>query len=180
MNSDEKIMQLVRDGQINKMAILFERYHVRLYNFFYRVNYDQTLSEDLTQNVFERVIRYRSSYNENHSFKSWVFQIARNVKVDSYKSNRLNLADGVDVNLLEVMSNNISDDIAQSETMINLEKAIAQLPEEQREIIMLTRFQKLKYQQVAEMLNCSEGAVKVKVHRAIKKLRKHFFQIDIL
>lgn len=178
--TDEKIMQMVSKGDLDKLSILFDRYQLRLYNFFYRLCYDQTLSEDLTQNVFERLIRYRKTFDGKHSFKSWVFQIARNVRTDNYSKNRLRLANGVDVTQLKVTGDNVAEAIDQRESMQNLEQAMAQLPEDQREILYLTRFQKLKYQEVAAMLNCSEGAVKVRVHRAIKSLRSVYFKIDSL
>jgi len=179
--TDEQLMIQVRDGDIAKAAVLFDRYSGRLYNFFVRLTYDKALSEDLTQNVFERIIRYRSSFNDTHQFKSWVFQIARNTRTDFYKkNNKVKVADSVEVSSLNLMANSIADDIEKKEMMCNLEKAMLQLKSEQREILVLTRFQKLKYAQVAEMMNTSEGAVKVKVHRAIKELRKVFLKIDSL
>ena len=180
MIADEIIMKQVQNGDLGKMSILFERYHVRLYNFFFRMTYDQSLSEDLTQNVFERIIRYRQSFKGTSSFKSWIFQIARNAKNDHFRNRRITLLDDGDINRIDALENNISDQIEARENKINLEKAIAQLPEDQKEILLLTRFKKLKYQQVAEMLGTSEGAIKVKVHRAIKQLRKIYFKIDAL
>ncbi|HMI62951.1 MAG TPA: sigma factor, partial [Puia sp.] len=60
--SDEKIMLLVKDGHLSELTELFDRYHVPLYNFFLRLTVDKVISEDLTQNLFYRVIRYRQSY----------------------------------------------------------------------------------------------------------------------
>ncbi len=178
--TDEQLMIEVRNGDIAKAAVLFERYSGRLYNFFVRLTFDESLSEDLTQNVFERVIRYKHSFDENHQFKSWIFQIARNVRMDFYKKNKIKVANEVDISKVMMMSNSISEKMEQEDDLKNLEKAMSQLSSEQREILVLTRFQKLKYAQVAEMMNTSEGAVKVKVHRAIKELRNVFFKIDRL
>ena len=179
--TDEQLMIQVRGGDIAKAAVLFDRYSGRLYNFFVRLTYDKALSEDLTQSVFERIIRYRSSFDDAHQFKSWIFQIARNTRTDFYKkNNKVKVADSIEVTSLNLMANSIADDIEKKELMCNLEKAMLQLNSDQREILVLTRFQKLKYAQVAEMMNTSEGAVKVKVHRAIKELRKVFLKIDSL
>lgn len=178
--TDEQLMIKVRDGDIAKAAVLFERYSGRLYNFFVRLTFDESLSEDLTQNVFERIIRYKHSFNEDHQFKSWIFQIARNVRMDFYKKNKVKVAGEVDVSNVMMMSNSVSDKMEKQADLKNLEKAMSHLSSAQREILVLTRFQKLKYAQVAEMMNTSEGAVKVKVHRAIKELRNVFFKIDKL
>jgi len=59
---DEKIMQNVRDGNIAEMSVLFERYHLRLYNFFLKMGLQKDISQDLTQNLFYRIIKYRRTY----------------------------------------------------------------------------------------------------------------------
>ncbi|MEM6964880.1 MAG: sigma-70 family RNA polymerase sigma factor [Bacteroidota bacterium] len=176
--TDEQLMMQVRNGDIAQAAVLFDRYSGRLYNFFVRLTYDQALSEDLTQSVFERIIRYRSSFNDHHQFKSWIFQIARNVRTDFYKKNKIKVADEIDVSSVRLMTSSVAEKMEHQEDLKNLEKAMLRLSAEQREILVLTRFQKLKYAQVAEMLNTSEGAVKVKVHRAIKSLRTVFLKIN--
>ena len=178
--TDEQLMIQVRNGDIAQAAVLFDRYSGRLYNFFVRLTFDEALSEDLTQNVFERIIRYKHSFNESHHFKSWIFQIARNVRMDFYKKNKIKVAEEVDISNVTMLSNSISDKMEKQDDLKNLEKAMARLNPEQREVLVLTRFQKLKYAQVAEMMNTSEGAVKVKVHRAIKELRNVFFKINKL
>lgn len=178
--TDEQLMIQVRNGDIAQAAVLFDRYSGRLYNFFVRLTFDEALSEDLTQNVFERIIRYKHSFNESHQFKSWIFQIARNVRMDFYKKNKIKVAEEVDISNVTMLSNSISDKMEKQDDLKNLEKAMARLNPEQREVLVLTRFQKLKYAQVAEMMNTSEGAVKVKVHRAIKELRNVFFKINKL
>src|SRR3982750_2616469 len=74
--NDEKIMQEVKDGQLSALTDLFERYNVPLYNFFLKLTMESATSEDLTQNLFYRVIRYRHTFNAgNGSFKSWLYQM---------------------------------------------------------------------------------------------------------
>jgi len=68
--------------------------------------------------------------------------------------------------------------MADAEDLQQLERAMQNLPDMQREILVMTRFQKMKYGEVAEILQCSEGAVKVKVHRALKQLRHIFFKME--
>ena len=73
--SDEDLMWQLSQGKLSYAGHLFERYHIRLYNFFLRWNRDGALSEDLTQSVFERLIRYRKTYKKGMSLKSWIFQL---------------------------------------------------------------------------------------------------------
>ena len=178
--SDEQLMVLVKEGQLDKISGLFERYKKPIYAFFYRMSFSQSLSEDLTQNVFERVIRYRSSFNAENSFRSWIYQIARNVRADHYRQHKLKYAEEVDFQQLNLAGSSIVDKIIQEEKIQQLELALSKLKEEQREVLLLSRFQKLKYVEIAQLMNCTEGAVKVKVHRAIRRLREVFFKIDAL
>ena len=178
--SDELLMVSVKEGQLDKMSVLFERYKKPMYAFFYRMSFSQSQSEDLTQNVFERVIRYRSSFKPQNSFKSWIYQIARNVRADYYRQNKLKYSEEQSLQELQIASASFLEKMDYEEQLQNLEQALSKLNDEQREILLLTRFQKLKYAEVAQLMNCTEGAVKVKVHRAIQHLRKVFFKIDIL
>ena len=178
--TDEQIMNLVRNGDLAKSSVLFNRYKVPIYNFFLRITYDRTVSEDLTQSVFERMIRYRNSYQPGKAFRAWIYQIARNIKADHFrKSNRVQFTN-IETQQIKLIESNVSDEIEFKERSKNLERALAKLNQEQREVLLLTRYQKLKYIDVAKLLNCSEGAVKVKVHRAIKELRKIYLKIDAL
>jgi DNA-directed RNA polymerase specialized sigma24 family protein len=71
--TDEEIMLAVKNGQLSELSELFERYHLPLYNFFLKLTMDKTGSEDLTQNLFYRVIRYRHTFNTGAgSFRSWI------------------------------------------------------------------------------------------------------------
>lgn len=174
--TDEQLMQAVKEGNLNRMSILFERYHLRLYNFFFKVNYNQTLSEDLTQNVFEKIIRYRNTYKQSFSFKSWVFQIARNVRVEHFKKYGSKKTEDINLQNIDYSEDSTSLEINKQEQNLLLKKAMKQLSAEQREILMLTRYQGMKYTEVGTLLGCSEGAVKVKVYRAIKQLRQIYLK----
>ena len=176
--SDEALMQLLRNGELNAAAQLFERYHVRLYNFFLRLIGEQVTSEDLTQNVFERMIKYRKSYVAGMPFKAWIYQIARNVKSDHFRSKKVLVTKLADPVTVAGEEDSIIEKIKNREQLNSLQQAMRALNPEQREILELTRFQKMKYQEVAHLLGCTEGAVKVKVHRAIQQLRKQFFKIE--
>ena len=75
--TDESLMQQVANGNLDILKVLFERHHAHVYNFLYKMSRDKMLSEDIAQEVFYKVMKYRSSYN-NGNFVSWLFTIARN------------------------------------------------------------------------------------------------------
>jgi RNA polymerase sigma-70 factor (ECF subfamily) len=176
--SDEEWMIRLGEGNLDGASQLFERYHVRLYNFFLRLGYERAVSEDLTQNVFERMLKYRQSYRHQTAFTSWIFQIARNVSADYYNKNRLQITDFTNAETLAGAEEPISKQMEEAENIEALHRAMAQLPEDQREILVLTRFQNLKYSEVADILGCTETNAKVKAHRAIKQLRELYFKLN--
>ena len=80
--SDEIIMKRVKAGELAALAELFERYHMKLFNFLLKLTLNKSVSQDLTQNIFYRIIKYRHTYKDDRSFKSWIYQLARNVHFD--------------------------------------------------------------------------------------------------
>lgn len=173
--TDEQLMEQVSQGNLDKLSVLFDRYQVPLYNFFYRQNYNGAVSEDLTQTVFERILKYRQSYVPGMTFRSWIFQIARNAKTDYHKKQQ-KISDFIEIENIEDCTATIVGSNIAEEHLYQLDWAMAKLPAAHREILVMTRFQKMKYKEVAAILQCTEGAVKVKVHRAIKELRVIFFK----
>ena len=86
--TDEILMENVKSGNLSDMSVLFERYHLRVYNFFFRLTFDMDVSNDLTQNLFYRMIKYRHTFNNRFTFKSWIYQMARNIHTDYYLEKR--------------------------------------------------------------------------------------------
>src|SRR5687767_15879776 len=78
-------MTAVRSGDLAKLGILFERYHLPLFDFLARVTGDRTAAEDLVQDVFVRILKYRATYRDGGSFETWLFRIARNARADHFR-----------------------------------------------------------------------------------------------
>jgi RNA polymerase sigma factor (sigma-70 family) len=175
--TDEVIMEAVKNGDLQQMSLLFERYHKRIFNFLARMTMDRDLAEDLTQNVFLRMIKYRASF-KGLKFQPWAYQVARNIFSDHYQANKNKNSNFIDI---EKVSDKVPDS---NETMIQdereeiLHRALAMLDEEQREVLVLTRFQQLKYEEVAVIMETTVANIKIKVHRAIAKLRQHYFELE--
>lgn len=176
--SDEMIMEAVKNGDLQQASLLFERYQKPVFNFLARMAMDRDIAEDLTQNVFLRMIKYRNSYREGNKFQSWIYQVARNVFSDHYQKEKNKRSDFVDVERLSGQIANSQEEQEQLEREKLLHQSMAKLNDEQRELLILTRFQQLKYEEVANIMDMTVGNVKVKVHRAIQKLREHYFEME--
>jgi RNA polymerase sigma-70 factor (ECF subfamily) len=170
-------MQKVKSGDLDSLAPLFEKYHHRLYNFFLRMTHNKDISGDLTQNVFRRIISYRESYNTQWKFRTWMYQIARNVHLKHYQENKFLKSNYTETEHLAEDTKSALEEMELETKKNTLYEALAQLSPEQREIIELSRFQGLKYQEISEITGNSVTAIKVKVHRAIHKLREFYFEL---
>lgn len=202
-------MLFVREGQLSELTELFERYHVPLYNFFLRLTMDGALSEDLTQNLFYRVLRYRQSFEPaSGSFRSWVYRMARNVHADHFRqeqrvpggmkrggggiegisggergiggpgmSGSEEGVEGIPGGGDERMDHVAGEDAGYTEDQYaRLDAAMARLTSDQREILVLSRYQGLKYDEISKIKDLSVPAIKVQVYRALRQLRAFYFK----
>ncbi len=171
---DEELMLQVREGVGEMLAVLFDRYQSPLFNFYRRLTGDRAVSEDLVQDVFFRILKYRQSYRPGTPFRAWMYQIARNARLDHIRKHPEALEFDPEMSPAVLLN-----DPAQSEQQAALlHKALLMLPENKREVLVLSRFQELKYQEIARMLNCEVGTVKVRVHRALCELRTIFEKLS--
>lgn len=178
---DHNLMLKVKDGDVEKLNLLYKRYSRRFFGFFYGMTKDGATSEDLVQNVFVRILKYKHTYKETGDFEVWAFQMARNVHKDHYRKNKRyafqETMDPYEQTLSETENREV--DMERSDELNYLKKALESLTDEKRELIELVRFQKVKYAKVAEMLGVTESAIKVRVHRILKELRESYLKLDV-
>jgi RNA polymerase sigma factor (sigma-70 family) len=177
--SDNALMNAVRDGDVGRLGLLFERYKRQLYGFFYGMNRNQELSEDLVQNTFFRILKYRHLFRGEGDFRTWMFHIARNVSHDHFRKDKLKWKESIDdwQDRLGHDENREGEmELTEKNTMLAL--AMDRLPADKREILLLSKYQEKKYKEIGDILGCSEGAVKVKVFRALQELKVIFQQLE--
>jgi RNA polymerase sigma factor (sigma-70 family) len=180
--ADNVLMQKVRDGDLTKMAVLFERHHRALFRYFLRLTGNREFSEDLVQDVYFRMLKYRHTYRDGNPFTSWMYQVGRNAHLDGVQKRKGEtplFEQGHDESAREPASAepDPSEILRRRQDLGLLRRALAALPVEKREVLVLSRFQNLKYEQIADILACDVGTVKVRVYRAIKALSLIFFEL---
>lgn len=165
-------MTKVQAGDLDKLGLLYQRYKKILFAYFYRQTCVAATSEDLVQNVFQRILVYRKQFRNEGKFTSWMYSIAHNVFIDHIrKQKRIEYSD--ELTKWDVQEdNNLDENILINEKKQILEKAIKQLSQEQREALVMSRYQELKYREIAEILKVSEGTIKVRIFRAVNNLKK--------
>lgn len=168
----------VRDGDIRQLARLFERHHVRLYNFYLRLTGKRQVSEDLVQEVFFRMLKYRHTYEGGGEFSAWMYHLARNVQKDHYRKWKHEPVTVEDLAEPEAQEPHAHELLEKKQNNELLQRAMEQLPVDKKELLILSRYQDLRYDAIAQILGCSAETVKVRVHRAMKELRTIFFQLS--
>jgi RNA polymerase sigma factor (sigma-70 family) len=171
---DEDVMLQVHHGEVEMLGVLFDRYHAPLFNFYTKMTQNRTVSEDLVQDVFLRILRYRHTYRPGTAFRTWMYQIARNARLDQVRKSRPETPLATE----PVATTSVSDSAQQKQEAALLQRALMQLPEDKREILILSRFQELKYEEIARMMGCEIGTIKVRVHRALQHLREVFRELE--
>lgn len=174
-------MERVRDGEVSELALLFDRHHRALFRFFWHLSGSRPLAEDLTQEVFFRMLKFRGTFQQGARFAPWMYQIARNVYTDHMRKHTEHQFgnerwDGE----FEPMDPALSPErrLLQASDLAILRRAFDRLPVDRKELLTLARYQNLKYEEIAEILQCEAGAVKTRVFRAMRQLSEMFFQLS--
>jgi RNA polymerase sigma-70 factor (ECF subfamily) len=169
---DSELISQAKAGDIEAYGELYERYIDLMYRYLRsRVTEDQT-AEDLTEIVFLKAFQSLDRYQERGwPFSSFLYQIARNQLADYYRRQRdeVPLEEAQD---LEAPNNDLARTAVLDERILILQDALDKLPEDYQEIIRLRLLLELPTPDVATILNRSEGAIRVLLHRALKALRK--------
>ena len=175
---DGEVMRMVRDGDVGQLRILFERHHGRLYNYCLRLTGNAETSRDLVQEVFFRILKYRESYRDDGSFLPWFYRLARNACYDHLRGSGREVA--ADVEAMEETDPGPapSEEAERREEVRLLSRALHRLPVDKRELLVMARFGALGYREIAETLGTSVGAVRVRVHRALKELRQVYLRME--
>jgi RNA polymerase sigma-70 factor (ECF subfamily) len=175
---DNTLMAGVIAGELDNMGLLYEKYKRPLYAYFFKfTGGDRHASEDLVHTVFYRAIRYKTSFRCEGSFASWLFSIAHNAGIDH---NRKKQRIGEYKSEIQATNNLLSEqnDFEKIEEHNTLESAMTQLKPEERELLNLSKIENLKYREIAVILNTSESNIKIKIFRALRKLKDFYLKIE--
>ena len=178
--SDHALMLAVRDGELDALGELFERHHGPLFGFLLKHTGQRTAAEDIAQTVFQRMLKYRHTYRDEGRFAAWMYHLARRCAADHFrKANAApHTTDPAD---LQDHADDAPDAGARAAVRDDhalLHTALARLDRDDREVLLLARFQELSFAEISGILECSVGAAKVRAHRALHALRTVYFKLQ--
>lgn len=171
---DEQLMERVVGGDMDALGVLFERHKQSLYSFLLRFTAEQGLAEDVVLDAFLRVYEYRKSFNRRASFKTWLFTIAHNLAIDAIKKSirQERFSQELIHEAEHQPASEISDSVVANAETEQIRTAIAQLPAEQREVLILRVYHELSYREIATITKCNEETVRVRAHRGRQTLKR--------
>lgn len=180
---DVLLMLAFKDGDQASFENLMRKYYKRVFNFVFRFVNDRETAEDLTQDVFLRVYKAAYSYQPQSKFQTWLYTIAKNLSFNELRRHKRKMV-SIDAPIVsstgDDMPRQIADEKAETgfdilskiELAQEVRKAIEQLPENQRVVVILFRYDKLSYEQIANTMGMSVSAIKSLLTRARLNLRK--------
>ncbi len=179
-NGPQKLMQLAKNGDVEAFGHLYELYFAPVFRYIYFRVKNKSETEDLVQDVFLKVYKSISVFQEkDKSPLAYFFTVARNTIIDYWRKKR-------NVSSLEKIANKISVDektpqelIERNEATATIYQAIEKLTEEQQEVVILKFIGELSNQEIANLLGKTEEAVRQLQCRALKALRKHLKDFKI-
>jgi len=173
-DEDDTLMCRVQSGDVQQLGTLFERHYAPLRGYFLRLGCTPAAAEDLVQDVFVRILKYKATYRSGGKFSTWMYYIARNARLDHLHKRR----GEVDWDDAYAPSFEPRDHAQAQQEQRLLAQAMARLADDKRELLVLARYQEMKYEEIAAVLGVETGAIKVRVHRAMRELRDIFLSLE--
>ncbi len=175
--TDSELMLRVRGGDLYALGLLFVRYQAKVHAWCFRLTDDRHTADDLVQDTFLRILRYRHAFSGDAAFSTWLYRIARNVCLDHLANLRRN-SDAQEQLHGRAAAETGPAAAYEDGRLAILDAALMRLPIEKREVLVLSRYHDLRYEDIAQVCNCSVGAVKARVHRAIRHLRDLYNELE--
>ena len=177
--SDSSLISLYKKGNEEAFSFLVKKYSSKVYSAVYFIVKDKYLAEDITQEVFIKIIKTikNNKYNEEGKFKPWMMRIAHNLSIDHFRKEKkhpkITLNNGNDIfNSLMFSENNAESNQENKESKKLLQQLIKGLPKKQKEVLVMRHFMEMSFQEIAESTNVSINTALGRMRYALINLRK--------
>lgn len=178
--SDEELVTAYAGGNNEAFDVLLLRHKTRLFNYIYQMVRDRDLADDIFQETFVKAITTikQGKYNDLGKFSAWLYRIARNLAVDSFRAEKNESAlstDNADYDILnrrELAEDTIEDVMVDLQIEEDLRRLIDELPEVQREVLNLRYYKELSFKEIAELTGVSINTALGRMRYAILNLRR--------
>ena len=183
---DSELIAQYRNGSEAAFDLLVDRYKNRVYTTIFLIVKDQEIAEDLLQDVFVKVIQTLNSdkYNEEGKFQPWLMRIAHNLAIDHFRKAKryptIILEDGSNLlNSMKFAEDSIEDVRVKEETLEMIKRLIDELPEAQKEVLIMRHYLDMSFQEIADQTGVSINTALGRMRYALIHLRKKMKQLTI-
>jgi RNA polymerase sigma-70 factor (ECF subfamily) len=166
-------------GDENALAVLIKRHQSKIYSFIYSKINDRDLTDDIFQDTFIKVIKTlkSNSYNEEGKFLPWVMRISHNLVIDHFRKNKkmTMVRDNDEYSIFSIIKDNalnIEGLIINETIEEDLKKIILELPDDQKEVLMMRMYQDLSFNEIAELTGVSINTALGRMRYALMNIRK--------
>lgn len=183
---DSELIAQYRNGSDVAFDLLVDRYKSKIYTTIVLIVKDNRVAEDLLQDVFVKVVKTLQSdkYNEEGKFQPWVMRIAHNLAIDYFRKAKryptIVMDDGANLlNSLQFAEETVEDRQIKEDTVQLIKRLIEELPEAQKEVLIMRHYLDLSFQEIAEQTGVSINTALGRMRYALIYLRKKMKQLNI-
>ena len=176
---DSLLVRNYVEGDENALTVLINRHQSKIFGFIYSKIADRDISNDIFQDTFIKVIRTlkSNSYNEEGKFLPWVMRIAHNLIIDHFRKNKKMpmFRETEEFSIFSIMSDDsptIESKIIRDQVEIDLKKLIEELPEDQKEVLVMRIYQDMSFKEISELTGVSINTALGRMRYALLNLRK--------
>jgi RNA polymerase sigma-70 factor (ECF subfamily) len=171
------VIEACQRGDDEAFRVLFETHKDRVYSIALRYSGDATAAMDIAQDTFVKLLSNIGQFRGDSSFESWLYRLVVNTCLDHHRKRRRFLPlleDGLDqaLDVFRGPRESALHDLLREEQEERVQQLVAQLPEEQRIVVVLRYTDGLSYEEIADLLGCRRGTVASRLNRAHKALER--------
>jgi RNA polymerase sigma factor (sigma-70 family) len=182
---DSELIAQYRNGSEAAFDLLVDRYHSKVFTTIYLIVKDQAVAEDLLQDVFVKVVQtiHSDRYSEEGKFQPWLMRIAHNLAIDFFRKAKryptILMEDGSNLfNSLQFAESSVEDLRVREETLEMVKKLIEELPETQKEVLVMRHYLDMSFQEIADQTGVSINTALGRMRYALIHLRKKMKQLN--
>lgn len=173
--TDERLVELCKQGEEYAFEILIQRYHQYLHNFVISYVENQQSTEDIVQETFIKMIKNIHTYKfqSNAKFSTWLFTIARNTITDEIRKGKIRETVSIEEeNVIDDKDDSVEDTVIKNDAINTINKTISTLQPDLKSIVLLKYYMDFSYKEISEIINSTPEKVKGRLHYAVDKIRK--------
>ncbi len=182
--SDNELVKLYMNGNEQSLSVLVKRHKRRIFSYIYLITRDKTLTEDVFQETFFKVIQSlkKQQYNEEGKFLPWLLRIAKNIIIDHYRKikkmpsiSHVKNEEGEDCSIFDIIpaQEQLSKDKEETKEFKHLIRSVVnKLPKDQREVVIMRTYYDMSFKEIAELTNVSINTSLGRMRYALINLKK--------